>query len=41
MVYWYRTFKKISDVIGSSNKRISPYKSTNFIHENDLIYTNL
>ena len=26
---------------GSSNKQISPYKSTNFIHENGLKYTNL
>ena len=41
MVYWYRTFKKISDVIWFSDKQISPNKSTNFIHENDLIYTNL
>ena len=26
---------------GSPNKQISPYESTNFIHENDLTYMNL
>ena len=27
-------------LFGSPKKQISPYKSTNFIHENDLICTN-
>ena len=33
--------KKSVMQFGSPKKQISPYKSTNFIHENDLIYTNL